>query len=122
MILGPACSTATQAVAGTAHYWNLVTVGSFMILLWCLSSITKPYYYPDSEFLIQLNRTKLTTHVSFLFLFLRERSIIKSKEFGSNRHTRTIIMFGKINAQFTLQICIVFLLVIFESLGTFFKS
>ncbi|XP_041469544.1 uncharacterized protein LOC121419238 isoform X1 [Lytechinus variegatus] len=26
MILGPACSTATQAVAGTAHYWNLVTM------------------------------------------------------------------------------------------------
>ena len=40
MVLGGGCSTATQAIAGAAYHWNLVTVRSpLMILL--ISSVTR---------------------------------------------------------------------------------
>ncbi|XP_038071683.1 uncharacterized protein LOC119740441 [Patiria miniata] len=54
MILGPACSTATQAVAETAYYWNLVTM-SYGAASSALSNRKKfPFFYrtymPDAMY------------------------------------------------------------------------
>ncbi|XP_071791804.1 gamma-aminobutyric acid type B receptor subunit 1-like [Asterias amurensis] len=54
MILGPACSTATQAVAETAYYWNLVTM-SYGAASSALSDREKfPFFYrtymPDAAY------------------------------------------------------------------------